>query len=126
MLDFYLFADDTNIYCTANTLDELQFKINKELKELRTWLIVNRLSLNIDKTNFVIFHPYNKPVKQTITLKLHKNAISEKDSVKYLGIMIDSTLTWQNHIDKISKKIARAIGLLYKITPFVNIKVMKT
>ena len=126
LLDFYLFADDTNIYCTANTLDELQFKINKELKELRTWLIVNRLSLNIDKTNFVIFHPYNKPVKQTITLKLHKNAISEKDSVKYLGIMIDSTLTWQNHIDKISKKIARAIGLLYKIRPFINIKVMKT
>ena len=104
MLYFYLFADDTNIYCEANTLDELQFKINKELKELRTWLIVNRLSLNIDKTNFVIFHPYNKPLKHKITIKLHKNAISEKESVKYLGIMIDSTLMWQTHIDKISKK----------------------
>ena len=122
----YLFTDDTNIYCEANTLDELQIIINKELKELRTWLIVNRLSLNIDKTNFVIFHPYNKPVKQNITLKLHKNAISEKDSVKYLGIMIDSTLTWQTHIDKISKKNSRAIGLLYKIRPFINIKIMKT
>ena len=81
VFQFFLFADDTNIYCDANTLDELQFLINKELKELQTWLIVNRLSLNIDKTNFVIFHPYNKPVKQKITLKLHKNAISEKDSV---------------------------------------------
>ena len=126
VLDFYLFADDTNIYCEANTLDELQIIINKELKELRTWLIVNRLSLNIDKTNFVIFHPYNKPVKQNITLKLHKNAISEKYSVKYLGILIDSTLTWQTHIDKISKKNSRAIGLLYKIRPFINIKIMKT
>ena len=57
VLNFYLFADDTNIYCEANTLQELQFTINRELKELRTWLIVNRLSLNIDKTNFVIFHP---------------------------------------------------------------------
>ena len=104
VLDFYLFADDTNIYCEANTLQELQFIINRELKELRTWLIVNRLSLNIDKTNFVIFHPYNKPLKQRITLKLHKNAISEKESVKYLGIMIDSSLTWKTHIDKISKK----------------------
>ena len=126
MFQFFLFADDTNIYCDANTLDELQFLINKELKELQTWLIVNRLSLNIDKTNFVIFHPYNKPVKQKITLKLHKNAISEKDSVKYLGIIIDSTLTWQTHIDKISKKISRATGLLYKIRPFINIKIMKT
>ena len=104
VLEFYLFADDTNIYCEAKTLQELQFIVNRELKELRTWLIVNRLSLNIDKTNFVIFHPYNKPVKQKITLKLHKNAISEKESVKYLGIMIDSTLTWKTHIDKISKK----------------------
>ena len=126
VLDFFLFADDTNIYCEANTLEELQIIINKELKELRTWLIVNRLSLNIDKTNFVIFHPYNKPVKQKITLKLHKNAISEKESVKYLGIMIDSTLTWQTHIDKISKKNSRAIGLLYKLRPFINIKIMKT
>ena len=126
VFNFYLFADDTNIYCEANTLEELEFIINKELKELRTWLIVNRLSLNINKTNFVIFHPYNKPLKQKITIKLHKNAISEKDSVKYLGIMIDSTLSWQTHIDKISKKMSRAIGLLYKIRPFINIKIMKT
>ena len=69
VLHFYLFADDTNIYCEANTLQELQTIINRELKELRTWLIVNRLSLNIDKTNFVIYHPYNKPLKQRITLK---------------------------------------------------------
>ena len=45
---------------------------------------------------------------------------------KYLGIMIDSTLTWQTHIDKISKKNSRALGLLYKIRPFINNKVMKT
>ena len=40
--------------------------------------------------------------------------------------MIDSTLSWQTHIDKISKKVSRAIGLLYKIRPFINIKIMKT
>ena len=66
--DFYLFADDTNIYCEANTLDELEFTINKELKELRSWLIVNRLSLNINKTNFVIFHPI-------ITNQLNKKSL---------------------------------------------------
>ena len=93
ILQFYIFADDTNIYFEADNLDNLESTINKELKKLRIWLIVNRLSLNIDKTNFVIFHPFNKPLKQKITLKMHKNAISEKDHVKYLGIMIDSTLT---------------------------------
>jgi len=89
-------------------------------------LIVNRLSLNINKTNFVVFHPYNKPLKQSITLKINKKAILEKDHVKYLGIIIDSTLSWRIHIDNLSTKISRSIGLLYKIRPFVNIKLMKT
>ena len=126
VLQFYLFADDTNIYCETDTPDKLELTINKELKKLRNWLIVNRLSLNVDKTNFVIFHPYNKPPKQKITLKIHKNAISEKDHVKYLGIIIDSTLTWGKHIDNLSTKLSKNIGLLYKIRPFVNMKLMKT
>ena len=40
--------------------------------------------------------------------------------------MIDSTLTWHSHIENISKKMSKALGLLYKIRPFVNIKIMKT
>ena len=89
------------------------------------WLIVNRLSLNIDKTNFLIFHPYNKPLKQRITLKIHKKVISESDYIKYIGIMVDSTLTWNIHIDKICKTISRTTGLLYKIRPFVKNKTLK-
>ena len=126
VLNFYLFADDTNIYSEAETLNKLETIINKELKKLHTWLIVNRLSLNIDKTNFLVFHPYNKPVKQRITIKIHKNAITEKDHIKYLGVMIDSTLTWKHQIDKICKTICRSIGILYKIRPYVNLKILKT
>ena len=82
------------------------------------------MSLNIAKTNFLVFHPFNKPIKQRITPKIHKKAISESAYIKYIGIMIDSTLTWNIHIDKISKTISRSIGLLYKIRPFVN-KILK-
>ena len=126
ILQFYLFADDTNIYYEADTLDNLELTINRELKKLHTWLIVNRLSLNIDKTNFVVFHPFNKPLTQKITLKIQKKAISEKDHVKYLGILIDSTLSWRNHIDNLATKVSKSIGLLYKIRNFVDIKIIKT
>ena len=122
VLDFYLFADDTNIYYEAESPEKLESIINKELKQLHTWLIVNRLSLNIEKTNFVVFHPYNKPLRHKITLKIQKKAISEKNHVKYLGIMIDSGLIWQEHIDTITQKISRSIGLLYKIRAFINQK----
>ena len=126
ILQFYLFADDTNIYYEAENLDKLEFVINNELKKLHTWLIVNRLSLNIDKTNFVVFHPFNKPLTKKITLKIYKKAISEKDQVKYLGIVIDSTLSWSNHIDNVATKISKTIGLLYKIRYFIDIKIIKT
>ena len=125
VLHFYLFADDTNIYYEAETMKKLESIINKELKKLDSWLIVNRLAPNISKTNFLVFHPYNKPIKQRITLKIRKKAISESEYIKYLGIMIDSTLTWNIHNDKISKTISRATGLLYKIRLFVNNKILK-
>ena len=53
-LAFYLFADDTNIYCEAENLDQLQRVVNKELKKVKVWLDINKLSLNTDKTNFII------------------------------------------------------------------------
>ena len=81
LLQFFLFADDTNIYYEAESSEQLEQVINKELKKLHTWLMVNRLSLNMDKTNFIMFHPYNKPINHTITLKFRKNAIMEKNAL---------------------------------------------
>ena len=126
VLQFYLFANDTNIYYEDESIINLEKIINKELKKLYTWLIVKRLSLNIDKTNFLVFHPYNKPVKQRITIKIHKNAITEKGQIKYLEVMIDATLTWKAYIEKICNTISRSIGVLYKNRSFVNLKILKT
>ena len=99
--------------------------VNKELNKIFQWLCSNRLALNIMKTNFVIFHPYNKPLKESITLKINKKAIDEVPCVKYLGILIDSTLSWKSQISTISKKLARSIGIMYKLRPFVDTKIMK-
>ena len=81
VLDFYLFADDTNIYYESNSLQDLERKISKELGKLQLWLNVNRLALDISKTNYVIFHPVNKPLKQKITLKIRKKSISQQNYI---------------------------------------------
>ena len=124
ILDLYLFADDTNIYYQDDSLIKLEKIINKELRSLYLWLNVNRLSLNIDKTNFVIFHPFNKPLKYNVTIMIHKKAIREQNSIKYLGIIIDSTLSWKDHVIHLSKKLSRVVGILYKLKHFVNKKIM--
>ena len=119
-LDIFLFADDTNIYYENESFIELEKMVNKELKNLYLWLSVNRLALNIEKTNFIIFHPYNKPLKYNVTIKIHKKAILEKKCIKY-----NSTLSWKEHLNNLSKKLSRTIGIMYKLRPFVNLKIMK-
>ena len=61
-----------------------------------------------------------------ITLKFNKKAISGRSAIKYLGVMLDSSLTWHSQIDLISKKLSRAIGLMYKIRPLVNLCIMNS
>ena len=119
-----MFADDTNIYYESTSLNELARTVNKELEKFYLWLNVNRLSLNIDKTNFIIFHPYNKPVKQHVTIKINKKAINEKETIKYLGVLVDSSLSWKHQISNLNKKISRSIGIVYKLRPFLTLNVM--
>ena len=101
-LKFFLFADDTNIYLEDSNLIALEKVMNKEFKKVYKWLCINRLSLNITKTNFVIFHAINKP-KFPITILINKHAIEEVKFVKYLGVLIDSHLTFIHHIDDLTK-----------------------
>ena len=80
----FLFADDTNIYLEDKNLENLQDVMNHELKKLFEWLCINRLSLNISKTNFVVFYAINK-IKFPITILINKQAIEEVKFVKYLS-----------------------------------------
>ena len=75
------------------------------------------------KTNFVIFASVNKPLKN-VTILLANKAIEEKKYVKYLGVLIDSRLTFKEHTSSVYKKIARTVGLLYKLRHYVNQKTL--
>ena len=81
--------------------------MNKELVKLYEWLSINRLSLNISKTNFVISAPNNKH-KLHVTILINKVAIEEVQYVKYLGVLIDSKLMFKYHIDELNRKVSRA------------------
>ena len=63
LLEFNLYADDSNLFYKSNTLLALQTNLNKELAEVYKWLCVSKLSLNIKKANFVIFHPRQQKIK---------------------------------------------------------------
>ena len=82
---FYRFADDTNIYFEAKDLKTLQKIMNRELRHVKKWLEANKLALNIEKTNFVVFHSPAKKVTEPIILKFGRKTIIHANHVKFLG-----------------------------------------
>ena len=94
-LTFCLFADDTNIYYESSNLLHIQKIVNRELRKVRKWLEANRLALNIDKTNFVIFHSQQRKITDQIVLRTGRKKINLESCVKFLGVLLDSNLCWK-------------------------------
>ena len=99
--------------------------MNTELKKLTLWLNVNRLALNVKKTNFVIFRSPQKSPNHNVTLLMNKCALEQKDHVKYLGILVDQHLNWKYQINSIALKISRGVGILAKLKPLLKDNLLK-
>jgi hypothetical protein len=118
-----MFGDDTSVSYASNSAEELQNVVNFELESLNKWLITNKLDLNIVKTEFMIIgsRPRIRNLNDEIDIELNGNIINKIDSVKSLGVDIDSHLTWSVHIDNLCKKIDSAIGALKRIISCIPI-----
>ena len=108
-----MYADDTTLYCNVNNnvTDDL---LNYELSKICDWLCANKLALNVSKTKFMVFHTVNKHV---IYPKLHilmGITLNESQILNFLGLTINSTLSWNHHINTTSLKISKSIGILYR------------
>ena len=109
------FADDTNLLCSDANEKNLKKKMNEDLKLIYIWLCSNRLSLNVDKTEFIVFRPLRKNFEHRFTLTLNRTTLFESTKIKYLGLILDKALTWKHHIFELRKKLSRAVGILYKM-----------
>ena len=114
-LSFYLFADDTNIYFESDSLSTLQKVVNKELRHIKKWLDANKLALNVDKTNFVIFHSPQNSLNDIVNIKIGNQHVKQAKYVKFLGLLLDEHLSWKYHLSELSKKLSRTCGLFFKV-----------
>ena len=93
---------------------------------MKKWLDANKLALNVDKTNFVIFHSHVKKLTEPIALKFGLKKISQADHVRFLGVLLDETLGWKPHLVELSRKLARSVGIFYKLRYYVPLDTLKS
>ena len=88
--------------------------INGELEKVNTWLKLNKLSLNAQQTNLMVFHRKQKHVDE-INVQINGTKIERGESFNFLGIMLDENLTWKSYIEMVRKKISKVTGILYRL-----------
>ena len=115
----------------TNTLEESVTEVALSCKT-QAWFLPSSFhprlpvtfTINIEKSNYVIFRPPQKLVNYSINLIINNQTLTHENSIKYLGIMINSHLNWKSQVNYISKKTKRSIGILSKLRHYVNLKTL--
>ena len=94
--------------------------MSRELRKVKKWLDANPLALNIDKTNFVIFHSPHIKLSEPIVIRFCREKIQREKYVKFLGALFDENLGWKYH-NELSKKLSKTIGIFCRIRHFYSI-----
>jgi len=100
--------DDTTVFYSSKHIQTALSKISTDLKRLTDWFKANKLSLNIKKTNYMIFSNTRIAIPQH-TLRIRNKILNSAAHTNFLGIIIDNRLSWHKHIDYCKKKMSSGL-----------------
>ena len=124
---FIIYADDTNLNTTLELVAkkdqsaDVCVTLNNELTNISDWLKSNKLSLNVTKSKYMIFHMPQRKIPD-LQLIINNTQIERVSTFDFLGLTLNENLNWKSHIDKISNKISRSIGILNRLKRCLPIK----
>lgn len=125
LINLIMFADDTNIFFTDSTVNGLESKTNAELDKISKWFKLNKLSLNIKKTNFILFHTNSKKISYVPKISIDNVPVLQAKETKFLGVIINESLGWTNHINTVKQKVTKNLGIIRRIRNTVPLCVLK-
>jgi hypothetical protein len=120
------FADDSNLFLSGKDHNELLSQMNMEITSVVEWLNVNKLSLNLKKTHFILFKPKKKKILLHNELVISGVKIARTSCTKFLGVYVDESLIWDHHLKYIKGKIARGLGIINKAKKYLNKSTLRT
>ena len=124
MLFKILYADDTCVLISGNHLNDLIDRLNTELISLNNWFKANKLSLNTKKSFFMIFHRSRIKSNVINRVVIDNHQLTQVNSSKYLGVIIDHKLNWIEHISYVKSKMSKGIGIMFKARQFLTKKAL--
>ena len=122
-----LFADDTTIFFHSNNINDIISKGKIIMTQLTNWFKANKLTLNADKSSFTIFRSSKKTIPNLPDkINFLNHEINRAPDIKFLGIILDEHLTWNNHINEICNKLKRFFHIFYNIRHLLSKNNIKT
>ena len=121
LLQTILFADDTTLTYSHKNYMELVPIINTELRKIKEWTLLNRLTMNVDKTNLLVCTNKITP-NDSYPVMIGTDTINPSHTTKFLGVTLDDRLNFSEHIKLVLSKIAKNTGVLYRIKDNLPLK----
>ena len=131
-LNSILFADDSTFITSINAVFpniKIDYKyeqnINIELEKIYNWLAVNKLSLNVRKTKFMIFHTPGTRLNYIPKVSINGIDLERVSEFNFLGLTIQENLSWKSHAEKIANKISKYNGVLSRLKHYLPSNILR-
>ena len=114
-----MYADDSTIYASATTANEVTETLNKELQSVLEWVARNKLVLNISKTKSIVFGTnHSISLRPQLNLVMNGVAVEQVEETNLLGVTLDYKVSWSKHIDSLVVKMGRGLSILKRCAFF--------
>ena len=123
--EMFLFADDTSLTSFSDSWEICEHALNIDLQLLENWSRKWLLHFNENKTVYMLFsNTINVNNNVQLTLNINGTQLSQVDSHRHLGVVLNGGLTWTDHVDYVCMRVSKRLGLLYKVKNVLPRKVL--
>ena len=120
-----LYADDSALLVSGQDIPGIEAALTKELEAVQEWLVENKLSLHLGKTESILFGSKRKLKHQNLKIQCNGTSIESRTNVSYLGVTLDQALTGDTIVNKVITKCSNKIKFLYRNARQLDLKTKK-
>ena len=113
----HAYADDTTYYISGTNSQSLETLIASDIGQIERWCYTKKMVINAAKSHYLVV---NSPTSLSLSININGNSLEQRETSKLLGLTLNDSMTWTNHIQTMSNKISSNLRLFYNIRHLMN------